>query len=154
VHICSESSFGVWRRRLRLCDTAITLAAASSARAIQRKAQQETAFPRRSEPQTTFVHPALLADLQDWIERVAHEPVDGRPGHPDVCVIELGGTVGDIESMPFIEVSIRLTRTYEASAAYDAPLLQRRGRYLRQCSGNALTIEMANRAATCFVSAI
>jgi CTP synthase (UTP-ammonia lyase) len=22
---------------------------------------------------------------------------------PDVCVIELGGTVGDIESMPFIE---------------------------------------------------
>jgi CTP synthase (UTP-ammonia lyase) len=23
----------------------------------------------------------------------------------DVCVIELGGTVGDIESMPFIEVS-------------------------------------------------
>lgn len=42
---------------------------------------------------------------QDWIERVAHEPVDGRPGHPDVCVIELGGTVGDIESMPFIEAS-------------------------------------------------
>jgi CTP synthase len=22
---------------------------------------------------------------------------------PDVCVIELGGTVGDIESMPFVE---------------------------------------------------
>ena len=30
-------------------------------------------------------------------------PVDGRDGPPDVCVIELGGTVGDIESMPFIE---------------------------------------------------
>lgn len=30
-------------------------------------------------------------------------PVDGLPGHPDVCVIELGGTVGDIESMPFVE---------------------------------------------------
>ncbi len=41
---------------------------------------------------------------QDWIERVAHEPVDGRRGAPDVCVIEMGGTVGDIESMPFIEV--------------------------------------------------
>lgn len=27
----------------------------------------------------------------------------GRDGMPDVCVIELGGTVGDIESMPFIE---------------------------------------------------
>ena len=30
-------------------------------------------------------------------------PVDGSPGQPDVCIIELGGTVGDIESMPFIE---------------------------------------------------
>ena len=35
---------------------------------------------------------------------MAHEPVDGRRGAPDVCVIEMGGTVGDIESMPFIEV--------------------------------------------------
>lgn len=41
--------------------------------------------------------------IQDWIERVAHVPVDGRDGVPDVCVIELGGTVGDIESMPFVE---------------------------------------------------
>ncbi len=30
-------------------------------------------------------------------------PVDGKDGQPDVCVIELGGTVGDIESMPFVE---------------------------------------------------
>lgn len=30
-------------------------------------------------------------------------PVDGKDGPPDVCVIELGGTIGDIESMPFIE---------------------------------------------------
>ena len=41
--------------------------------------------------------------MQDWIDRVAHVPVDGKEGTPDVCVIELGGTVGDIESMPFIE---------------------------------------------------
>ena len=41
--------------------------------------------------------------VQDWIDRVAHIPVDGKEGTPDVCVIELGGTVGDIESMPFIE---------------------------------------------------
>lgn len=45
-----------------------------------------------------------MVATQDWIERVAHEPVDGRRGPPDVCVIEMGGTVGDIESMPFIEV--------------------------------------------------
>ncbi|XVE95738.1 hypothetical protein REPUB_Repub02eG0125200 [Reevesia pubescens] len=30
-------------------------------------------------------------------------PVDGKEGPADVCVIESGGTIGDIESMPFIE---------------------------------------------------
>ena len=50
---------------------------------------------------------ARTSRVQDWIERVAHEPVDGRRGAPDVCVIEMGGTVGDIESMPFIEVPAR-----------------------------------------------
>ncbi|KAE8709262.1 CTP synthase 1 [Hibiscus syriacus] len=30
-------------------------------------------------------------------------PVDGKEGPADVCVIELGGTIGDVESMPFIE---------------------------------------------------
>lgn len=71
--------------------------------------------------------------IQEWIERVAITPVDGEEGPADVCVIELGGTIGtedisctrkfslskekrfwslrrylflhagDIESMPFIE---------------------------------------------------
>jgi len=52
---------------------------------------------------TVQVVPHITDAIQDWIERVAHIPVDGREGSPDVCVIELGGTVGDIESMPFIE---------------------------------------------------
>mmetsp|Transcript_47679 Transcript_47679/g.79103 ORF Transcript_47679/g.79103 Transcript_47679/m.79103 type:complete len:696 (+) Transcript_47679:132-2219(+) len=41
--------------------------------------------------------------IQDWIERVAHIPVDGTSQCPQVCIIELGGTVGDIESMIFLE---------------------------------------------------
>jgi len=41
--------------------------------------------------------------IMEWIERVAAIPVDGKAGAPDVCIIELGGTVGDIESMPFVE---------------------------------------------------
>ena len=49
------------------------------------------------------VVPHVTNAIQDWIERVAVAPVDGKDGIPDVCVIELGGTVGDIESMPFIE---------------------------------------------------
>ncbi|XP_006644451.1 CTP synthase-like [Oryza brachyantha] len=52
---------------------------------------------------TIQVVPHITDEIQDWIERVAVNPVDGKQGPPDVCVIELGGTIGDIESMPFIE---------------------------------------------------
>ncbi|KAH7685827.1 Peptidase C26 protein [Dioscorea alata] len=52
---------------------------------------------------TVQVVPHITDAIQEWIERVAMIPVDGKEGPPDVCVIELGGTIGDIESMPFIE---------------------------------------------------
>ena len=52
---------------------------------------------------TVQVVPHITDEVQDWIERVAAVPVDGQDGAPDACVIELGGTVGDIESAPFIE---------------------------------------------------
>ncbi|KAL6567164.1 hypothetical protein OROGR_000832 [Orobanche gracilis] len=53
--------------------------------------------------QTVQVVPHITDAIQEWIERVAAIPVDGKEGPADVCVIELGGTIGDIESMPFIE---------------------------------------------------
>uniref|UniRef100_A0A1D1XJY7 CTP synthase n=1 Tax=Anthurium amnicola TaxID=1678845 RepID=A0A1D1XJY7_9ARAE len=52
---------------------------------------------------TVQVVPHITDAIQEWIERVAMIPVDGKEGPADVCVIELGGTIGDIESMPFIE---------------------------------------------------
>ncbi|KAJ7524983.1 hypothetical protein O6H91_17G030800 [Diphasiastrum complanatum] len=52
---------------------------------------------------TVQVVPHITGEIQDWIERVAAVPVDGKEGSADICVIELGGTVGDIESMAFIE---------------------------------------------------
>ncbi|GAU35442.1 hypothetical protein TSUD_363980 [Trifolium subterraneum] len=52
---------------------------------------------------TVQVVPHVTDAIQEWIERVAQVPVDGKEGPADVCVIELGGTIGDIESMPFIE---------------------------------------------------
>mmetsp|Transcript_6422 Transcript_6422/g.10860 ORF Transcript_6422/g.10860 Transcript_6422/m.10860 type:complete len:683 (-) Transcript_6422:335-2383(-) len=52
---------------------------------------------------TVQVVPHVTDAIMEWIERVAHVPADGLEGPPDVCVIELGGTVGDIESSPFIE---------------------------------------------------
>ncbi|KAI4177166.1 MAG: hypothetical protein LQ343_000648 [Gyalolechia ehrenbergii] len=47
--------------------------------------------------------PHLTDAVQDWIQEVAKVPVDSTGERPDICIIELGGTVGDIESAPFIE---------------------------------------------------
>lgn len=52
---------------------------------------------------TVQIVPHLTNAIQDWIERVAQRPVDDSGNSPDVCIIELGGTVGDIESAPFVE---------------------------------------------------
>ena len=48
--------------------------------------------------------PHICDEIQDWIARVASISTDGSGEPPDICVIELGGTIGDIESMPFVEV--------------------------------------------------
>jgi CTP synthase len=51
---------------------------------------------------TVQVIPHVTDAIQDWIHRVANTAgADGSS--PEICVIELGGTVGDIESMPFVE---------------------------------------------------
>lgn len=40
------------------------------------------------------VVPHITDAIQEWIERVAMNPVDGTEEPADVCVIELGGTIG------------------------------------------------------------
>lgn len=52
---------------------------------------------------TVQVVPHITDAIQLWIERVARIPVDESGLEPEVCIIELGGTVGDIESAPFVE---------------------------------------------------
>jgi len=52
---------------------------------------------------TVQVVPHITQEIQDWIERVARVPTDGKAGAPDVCLVEVGGTVGDIESSVFLE---------------------------------------------------
>jgi hypothetical protein len=59
---------------------------------------------------TVQVVPHITDAIQDWIEKVSRIPVDDSGEEPDVCIIELGGTVGDIESMPFIEAMSQLRR--------------------------------------------
>ncbi|XP_038160470.1 CTP synthase 1 [Cyprinodon tularosa] len=52
---------------------------------------------------TVQVVPHITDAIQEWVVNQAKVPVDGDETEPQVCVIELGGTVGDIESMPFVE---------------------------------------------------
>ena len=52
---------------------------------------------------TVQVIPHITDAIQDWLEEVAHRPADGSNETPDACIIELGGTVGDIESSPYVE---------------------------------------------------
>lgn len=51
---------------------------------------------------TVQVVPHITDAIQEWVERVAQRPVKGDK-QPQVCVVELGGTIGDIEGMPFVE---------------------------------------------------
>ena len=63
---------------------------------------------------TVQVVPHISDAIQEWILKVAQTPVsrfskvssdsdDSKDEPPEVCIVELGGTLGDIESMPFVE---------------------------------------------------
>lgn len=52
---------------------------------------------------TVQMVPHVTDAVQQWINEVSEIPVDGKPGCPDICLIELGGTVGDIESAVYLE---------------------------------------------------
>ena len=63
------------------------------------------------------VVPHVSDAIQEWVLQVAKEPVthvsqattsnNGKTikagDRPEICIVELGGTLGDIESMPFVE---------------------------------------------------
>ncbi|CAG8142817.1 unnamed protein product [Penicillium nalgiovense] len=59
---------------------------------------------------TVQVVPHVTNAIQEYIERTAKIPVDQSQAEPDVCIIELGGTVGDIESSPFIYALAQLRK--------------------------------------------
>ncbi|KAK5137931.1 CTP synthase ura7 [Meristemomyces frigidus] len=59
---------------------------------------------------TVQVVPHVTGCIEEWIDRVAKVPVDDTGEVPDVCIIELGGTVGDIEGMSFVEALTELKR--------------------------------------------
>ena len=53
---------------------------------------------------TVQVIPHITNEIKERIQRVA------RDGDPDVVIVEVGGTVGDIESLPFLEAIRQLRK--------------------------------------------
>ncbi len=56
--------------------------------------------------QTVQIIPHVTDEIKSWIRRVAKE------NDAEICLVEIGGTVGDIEGMPFLE-AIRQMRNEE-----------------------------------------
>lgn len=65
---------------------------------------------------TVTVVPHITGGIVEWLDRVAQVSVDGTDLPPQICMIELGGTIGDIESMPFIEALRQLRFNLPADA--------------------------------------
>jgi CTP synthase len=55
---------------------------------------------------TVQVIPHITNEIQSFVERGAKASLDG---HADVAICEIGGTVGDIESLPFIEAARQMS---------------------------------------------
>jgi len=55
---------------------------------------------------TVQVIPHITNEIQAFVERGAKASLDG---HVDVAICEIGGTVGDIESLPFLEAARQMS---------------------------------------------
>ncbi|CAO2624092.1 CTP synthase 2 [Lemmus lemmus] len=53
--------------------------------------------------ETVQVVPHITDAIQEWVMNQAKVSVDSNNEEPQICVIELGGTIGDIEGMAFVE---------------------------------------------------
>lgn len=60
---------------------------------------------------TVQVVPHICDEIKSCIDLASKIPTDGQTDKPDICVIEVGGTIGDIESMPFIEALRQIQST-------------------------------------------
>jgi CTP synthase len=52
--------------------------------------------------ETVQIVPHITDEIREWVKRVAVQ------SQADICLVEIGGTVGDIESMPFLEAMRQL----------------------------------------------
>ena len=58
---------------------------------------------------TVQIVPHITDAIRQWVLDVAQRPVDKTGETPHVCIVELGGTVGDMESAPYMYAMSQLT---------------------------------------------
>jgi len=58
---------------------------------------------------TVQIVPHITDAIRQWVLEVAQRPVDKTGETPHVCIVELGGTVGDMESAPYMYAMSQLT---------------------------------------------
>ncbi|KAL3320065.1 CTP synthase 2 [Cichlidogyrus casuarinus] len=73
----------------------------TTGRVYQRVLQKERAGDYLGK--TVQVNPHITDEIKNWVHDIAHVPTDGSGAVPDICIIELGGVISDIESLPFVE---------------------------------------------------
>lgn len=61
------------------------------------------------------VVPHITDAIQKWIERASLIPVDGKESPSDVCVIELGGTIGmdELNFLFVLDIALILKSRYD-----------------------------------------
>jgi len=54
---------------------------------------------------TVQIVPHITDCIKNWIKDVARYPIKSDMKVPEICIVEIGGTVGDIESSVFFEAA-------------------------------------------------
>jgi CTP synthase len=55
--------------------------------------------------------PHLTNEIQSWIDYTSKLPINNKT--PDFCIIEIGGTIGDMENAPFVEAIRQMSLNQE-----------------------------------------
>ena len=71
---------------------------------------------------TVQIVPHLTNEIMSMLETVCKKEIDGKI--PDVCIIEMGGTIGDIEGMPFIEALRQMANIHNMCFIHLSMLVQ------------------------------
>ena len=97
------------------------------------------------------VVPHVSDAIQEWVLKVAQTPVqtfsenesnnsESMDSAPEVCIVELGGTLGDIESMPFVEAVSCILLLIHQYSREDSTIIQSFGIFLTISSVNHYTL--------------